>query len=241
MLFVHGLCLNEGHWIQDGHNQGEALATELGYTTLYLRYNTGLPIANNGQELAGLLENLLRNWPVEVSDLAIVGHSMGGLLSRSACHEGSIAGHDWLQRLRSLVFIGSPHHGAPLERGGSWMDAVMELSPYMAPFTRIGKARSAGINDLQHGSITDRRQDFIPLPGGVDCYAMAATLGKKRSRLAERLLGDGLVPLDSALGKSRNPESTLAIPTNRQWVGFETGHMALLGSPGVYKQMRGWL
>lgn len=241
MLFIHGLCLNEAHWIQDGHNQGAALATELGYTPLYLRYNTGLPIANNGHVLAGMLERLVHNWPGELNELVIVGHSMGGLLSRSACYEGGISGHDWLHRLRGLIFIGSPHHGAPLERGGNWLDAVMDLSPYIEPFTRIAKKRSAGINDLQHGSITDRDQDFVALPEGVDCYAMAATLGKKRSRLAERLLGDGLVPLDSALGKSRDPERTLAIPANRQWVGFETGHMALLRSPGVYKQIRDWL
>ena len=241
MLFIHGLCLNEGHWTQDGYNQGEALATALGYTPIYLRYNTGLSIVKNGQVLAAKLEPLLHNWPVKVSDLAIIGHSMGGLLARSACHAGSVSGHDWLQHLRSLVSIGTPHHGAPLERGGSWLDAVMELSPYFAPFTRIGKTRSAGINDLQHGAITGHGQEFVALPQGVDCYAMAATLGKKRSRLAERLIGDGLVPLDSALGKSRDPENTLAFPTPQQWVGFETGHLELLRSPGVYKQLREWL
>jgi len=241
MLFVHGLCLNEGHWAHDGLNHGEALANDLGYTPLYLRYNTGLPIMSNGQELAGLMESLLHNWPVEVNELVIVGHSMGGLLTRSACHAGSESGHDWLQHLRSLVSIGTPHHGAPLERGGNWLDTVMELSPYLAPFTRIAKNRSAGINDLQHGSITNCKQGFVPLPTGVDCYAMAATLGKKRSRLAERLTGDGLVPLDSALGKSRNPENSLAFPKTRQWVGFETGHMELLRSPEVYQQLRKWL
>jgi pimeloyl-ACP methyl ester carboxylesterase len=183
MLFVHGLCLNDGHWTRDGLNQGEALATGLGYTAVYLSYNTGLAIANNGAVLAGMLEEMLRAWPVEVNDLVIVGHSMGGLLARSACHHGSVSGHDWLQQLRSLVSIGTPHHGAPLERGGSWLDAVMELSPYVAPFTRIGTKRSAGINDLQHGNITDDRQDFVPLPTGVECYAMAATLGKKKKSL----------------------------------------------------------
>ena len=104
---------------------------------------------------------------------------------------------------RKLVFIGTPHHGAPLERGGNWLDYVMDLSPYAAPFTRIGKKRSAGITDLRHGSITDRHREFVPLPTGVECYAMAATLAKKPSRIHERLIGDGLVPVDSALGRSR--------------------------------------
>ncbi len=241
MLFIHGLCLNDGHWTRDGCNRAEALATDLGYTPLYLRYNTGLPIANNGRDLSGILENILRDWPVPVKDLTIVGHSMGGLVARSACHHGNMSGHDWLQFLRSLVSIGTPHLGAPLERGSNWLDAAMELSPYLAPFTGIAKTRSAGINDLQHGSITVADQDFVALPLGVEYYAMAAILGKKRSRLAERLVGDGLVPLDSALGKSKDPGRTLAIPDNRQWVGFETGHLELLGCPGVYTQLRDWL
>jgi pimeloyl-ACP methyl ester carboxylesterase len=241
MVFVHGLCLNESHWISDGRNRGELLAVDLGYAPLYLRYNTGLPVANNGRGLAVMLEKVLRGWPVPVTDLALIGHSMGGLVARSACHHGSVDGHDWLQHLRSLVSIGTPHHGAPLERGGNWLDAVMNLSPYVAPFTRIGKKRSAGINDLQHGNITDIDQQFIPLSADVECYAMAATLGKKRGRLADRLIGDGLVPLDSALGKSKDPERSLRFPIRRQWIGFETGHMALLRSPGVYNQLREWL
>lgn len=241
MLFVHGLCLNDRHWTRDGCNQGESLAIDLGYTPLYLRYNTGLPIANNGRDLAEMLENIVGDWPVPVTDLAMVGHSMGGLVARSACHHGSIDHHGWLQKLQSLASIGTPHHGAPLERGGTWLDTVMGLSPYVAPFTRIAKKRSAGINDLQHGSIAAGGEDFVPLPKGVDCFALAATLGKKRGRLAERLLGDGLVPLNSALGISRDPDRTLAIPESRQWVGFETGHIELLSNPGVYKQLRDWL
>ena len=241
MLFVHGLCLNDNHWSRDDDNQGEALATDLGFTPLYLRYNTGLPIANNGRTLAGLLENLSRDWPVELRELVVVGHSMGGLLARSACHYGDMSGHNWVQKLRSLVCIGTPHHGAPLGHGATWLDNVMDLSPYIAPFTRIGKKRSAGIKDLKHGSITDDGKDFVPLPVGVDCYAMAATLGKKKGLSAERLVGDGLVSLNSALGKSKNADRSLAIPESQQWVGFETGHMDLLIDPGVYKQLRNWL
>jgi len=241
LLFVHGLCLNDGHWTRDGHNHGQALATGLGYTPLYLRYNTGLPIANNGRDLADLLESLVQDWPQPVSELVIVGHSMGGLVARSACHHGHEAGHDWLQHLQKMVSIGTPHHGAPLERGGNWLDYVLDLSPYAAPFTRIGKKRSAGITDLRHGSITDAARDFVALPTGVECYAMAATLGKKQNLMTDRLIGDGLVPLDSALGRSRDSVRTLEFPKNRQWVGFETGHLELLASPGVYKQLRGWL
>ena len=240
LLLVHGLCLNDDHWTRDGHNHGEALANDLGYTPIYLRYNTGLPVADNGRDLADLLESALQDWPLPVSELAIVGHSMGGLVSRSACHHGSLAGHDWLQHLHKLVTIGTPHHGAPLERGGNWLEYAMDFSPYAAPFTRISTKRSAGITDLRHGSITDTMQDFVPLPEAVECYAMAATLGKKRSQMGEKLIGDGLVPLDSALGRHKDPGRTLLFHAHHQWIGFETGHLKLLGDPGVYAQLREW-
>jgi len=241
LLMVHGLCLNEGHWTRDDHNHGEALAADLGYTPIYLRYNTGLPLADNGRALTWMLESLLRDWPQPVNELVIVGHSMGGLLARSACYQGRLAGHAWLQHLCKLVSIGTPHHGAPLERGGNWLDYVMDLSPYAAPFTRIARKRSAGITDLRHGSITNEADEFVPLPTAVDCYAMAATLGKKQGRVADRLIGDGLVPLDSALGQHKDPARTLAIPKNHQWTGFETGHLELLACHKVYAQLRSWL
>ena len=117
----------------------------------------------------------------------------------------------------------------------------MDLSPYAAPFTSIGKKSSAGLTHLRHGSRTDAARDFVPLPNGVECYAMAATLGKKKNRMADRLIGDGLVPLDSALGRSKDSTRTLGFPKSHQWVGFETGHRELLACPEVYAQLRGWL
>ncbi len=241
LLFVHGLCLNDGHWTRDGVNHGEALARDLGYTPLYLRYNTGLPVAANGRELAVMLENFLLQWPQPVSELVVAGHSMGGLVARSACHYARLEDHDWLQHLQKLVSIGTPHQGAPLERGGDWINYAMDLSPYAAPFTRIAKKRSAGITDLRHGSITFEAREFVPLPTDVKYYAMAATLAKKPSRIHERLIGDGLVPIDSALGRSQDPTRKLNIPEKRQWLGFETGHIEMLGHPEVYAQLRDWL
>jgi pimeloyl-ACP methyl ester carboxylesterase len=241
ILFVHGLCLNEAHWSREGLNRGLKLSEDLGYTPLYLRYNTGLPISDNGHELANMLESLLSDWPCAVTELVIIGHSMGGLLARSAYHQGKLLGHDWIQHTEKMVSIGSPHQGAPLERGGNWLNLAMDMSPYTTPFTRIAEKRSAGIADLRHGSISGHGQGFIPLPTDVSCYAMAATLGKKRSRISERLIGDGLVPLDSALGKNKDPQRALDIPESHQWVGFETGHIELLGHSGVYAQLHDWL
>ncbi|MBK6350546.1 MAG: alpha/beta hydrolase [Proteobacteria bacterium] len=241
LLAIHGLCLNEQHWARDGHHRIAQVAEATGHTIVQLRYNSGRSIDANGRSLAVMLEALLERWPVPVTQLAIVGHSMGGLVARSAIHHGATAGHSWRARLRKLFSLGSPHHGAPLERGGNRLDYVMELSPYVAPFTSLGKARSAGITDLRYGSITDVGPEAVPLPDDVECYALAATLGKRRGLVADRLIGDGLVPLDSALGRHPDSGRTLAIPKSRQWIGYEMGHLDLLGRPEVYSQLEQWL
>ena len=163
---------------------------------------------------------------------------MGGLVARSACHHGRRARHGWLKHLRKLMFIGTPHHGAPLERGGHWLDFVMDLSPYSAPFTQIGKTRSAGITDLRHGTITKGGHEHVALPAGVRCYALAATLGSRRSLLNERLIGDGLVPLDSALGRHGKAPHTLHFPKDRQWIGYGMGHLELLDARGLFATAR---
>jgi pimeloyl-ACP methyl ester carboxylesterase len=241
MLMVHGLCLNEWHWVREGTSRIDDLATKLGYTPVYLRYNAGRPIGDNGKDLAAMIETLLGHWPRPVTELAIVGHSMGGLVGRSAVHHGGLEGHRWPEVLRRLVFIGTPLHGSPLERGGHRLDYVMDLSPYVAPFTRIGKARSAGIMDLRHGNITDDEQAFIPLPECVDCFVLAAAISTKRNLVSDRLVGDGLVPLDSALGRHKDPARTFAIPAGHQWVGHGMGHMELLHRSEVYTQLGKWL
>ena len=240
LVLVHGLCMNERHWNREGHDHGAALADDLGYLPLYLRYNSGLEISANGRELAALLETLVGNWAHRVEEITLVGHSMGGLVARSACHQGRIAGHAWLQHLRKLVFLGTPHHGAPLERGGRGLEFVMNLSPYSKPLIHISQVRSAGITDLRHGRIAPM-QPIVPLPAGVQCYAAAAVRAKKRSILAERLVGDGLVPLNSALGRHRDASRKLAIPKSRQWVGYRIGHAELLNHPSVYSRINRWL
>lgn len=240
LLLVHGLCMNDRQWDRDGHDHGAALAEELGYSPLYLRYNSGLHIASNGRALAELLETLTRNRTLPVEELVIIGHSMGGLVARSACHHGRAAAHEWPGHLRKLVFLGTPHHGAPLERGGHGLDLLMDLSPYLAPFTRLSRARSAGITDLRRGSVSDE-DEFVPLPSGVQCYTAAAVRAAERSLLSDRLIGDGLVPLDSALGKHRDTSRALAIPKHRQWIGYRMGHRELLNRPEVYRQLSTWL
>ena len=240
LVLVHGSCMNDQQWNRDGHDHGAAIADDLGYLPLYLRYNSGLHIVSNGRSFAERLEALIGNWKQPVEELAVMGHSMGGLVARSACHYAHAAGHAWPKYLRKLVFLGTPHHGAPLEQGGHGLDVLMELSPYSMPLTRLSRARSAGITDLRHGTISTDEHS-VPLPSGVKCYAAAAVLSAKRGPLSDRLVGDGLVPLDSALGRHRDINRSLKIPKSRQWVGFGLGHRDLLCHPDVYAQLRRWL
>ena len=246
--------MSDGQWSRAEHDHGAALARDLGYTPVYLHYNTGLHISLNGRALADRLERLIDAWPRPLDRVVVLAHSMGGLVARSALHHGQHAGHRWPARLDDLVFLATPHEGAPLERAGHWIDVVLGATPYAAPFARLGKLRSAGITDLRHGFLLDEdwvgRDRFAsahaprrapPLPEGVRCHAIAATLGRRDGDLKDRLLGDGLVPLDSALGRHPDAGRSLRLPDDRQWIGYEMNHLDVLSDAAVYAQLRQWL
>ena len=255
LIQVHGLCMNDLQWARGGRDHGAAIARELGYTRLHLRYNSGLGVARNGREFAALLEVLLRAWPVRMTELAVVAHSMGGLIARSAHCHATAAGHEWPARVRRLIFLGTPHHGAPLERAGNGLDLLLGLSPYTLPFTRLGRIRSAGITDLRHGSLLDQdwegsdrhgrvshvRRIPVPLPEGVACYAVAAVRAQRADTLASRLVGDGLVPVDSALGVHANARYALRFPPSHQWLACGTGHLDLMSNARVFERVARWL
>jgi hypothetical protein len=258
LLLIHGLCMNDLQWRCGPQEQivdhGAALASALGYTPVYLRYNSGLHVSQNGQELSLQLEQLLDRWPQPVQELTMVAHSMGGLLTRSAFHHARQAALRWPGHLKSIVFLGTPHHGAPLERAGNWVDVLLGSTPYSRPFARLAQLRSAGITDLRYGHLLDAdwqgrerfqrqpdRRQPLPLPEGVNCYAIAATMAGRRSLLADRLTGDGLVPLRSALGQHDDPARSLAFATGRQSILYRTNHMELLRSEAVTRQLLQWL
>jgi hypothetical protein len=240
LLLVHGLCMNDRQWNRNGHDHGAMLASHAGFTPLYLRYNSGLRIAANGRALSALLDDLVRTWPAPVTEIAIVGHSMGGLVARSAHHHGRRARHAWVPRLTKLAFLGTPHHGAPLERHGRRLEGLMELSPYALPFLDVTR-RSAGVRDLATGTVTGRAGERAPLPRSVSCFVAAASHTKRSGIVADRLWGDGLVPLDSALGRHRDARRSLKIPTQHQWVGYGLGHFDLLESRELCAALQEWL
>ena len=252
VVLLHGLCLNDLQWQRGGHDHGAALAREAGYTPVYLHYNSGLSVSTNGRILAQQMEHLLDAWPVPIARLAMVGHSMGGLVARSAIHHGPLiqrGGLRWPARVDDLVCLGTPHQGAPLERAGQGVDLVLGALPYAAPLARLGRMRSAGINDLSHGEVVARGSDGhgthkhaqVPLPGTARCFAIAASLGPAEGSLKSTLLGDGLVPVASALGQHRDPARRLTFGADRQAVVHETGHLDLLSSPAVFEHLLRWL
>jgi pimeloyl-ACP methyl ester carboxylesterase len=254
LLMVHGLCMNDLQWQQKGQEHGTALAKELGLTPVYLHYNTGLHISANGQQFSQLLEDLVQTWPVPVESITIVAHSMGGLVTRSAFHYGKESNKTWTQYLHKIVFLGTPHHGAPLERIGNYVDRLLEAIPYVQPLARLGKMRSAGITDLRFGNLLetdwqdrDRFQKSadertaVPLPENVSCYAIAASIAPPESNLKSRLLGDGMVRTPSALGQHQQPDKNLNFPSENTLTVYETSHMDLLSSAVVYEQMKAWL
>ena len=195
-----------------------------------------------------------------VTELSILAHSMGGLVARSACHHAAqpaqapAGASGWLPLLRHLVFLGTPHHGAPLERAGHWVDVLLGSNAYSRPFARLAQLRSAGITDLRYGHVLESdwqgRDRFrkcpdqrtpVPLPAGVACHAVAATLAARRSPVGERLVGDGLVPLHSALGIHDDPARTLGVARARQAVFYRLGHLDLLADAGVARQLQDWM
>jgi pimeloyl-ACP methyl ester carboxylesterase len=252
LVLLHGLCMSDLQWQRAGHDHGEALARDLGYTPVYLHYNSGLSISTNGRILALLMERLYDAWPMPIQRLSMLGHSMGGLVARSAIHYGALMQRGamrWPGRVNDLLCLGTPHQGAPLERVGHGVDLLLGAAPYAAPLARLGKLRSAGINDLRLGNILStpsgddgtHRCIQVDLPNGTRCFAMAASLGPPAGSLKSKFLGDGLVPVASALGQHRDLDRRLDFAPDRQAVVHDTNHLDLLSSTEAYRLLRRWL
>ncbi|PRQ07843.1 esterase/lipase family protein [Enhygromyxa salina] len=266
-LFVHGLMGSERAWrfgvgpdpaagavASEGArvDYASAIAAELEQTPVYARYNTGRHISENGRELANKLEQLYAVWPFE--QLSIVAHSMGGLVTRSACHYGLAAGHRWLERLARVFLLGVPSRGAPLELLAHV--TAFTLDSIWNPWTKlIGKAinlRSAGIKDLRHGFVLDedwRHYDLDRLafpvakrprdPVHVRWFVAVGALGESGSALATTL-GDGLVRPRSARGASVDPRERELLPPAEIQHFAATSHLALMNDPAVLAQMLEW-
>ncbi len=254
LVLAHGLCMSDLMWRRNQHDHGAALEHDCACTAVYLRYNSGLHISSNGEQLAQQLESLVQNWPVPIQELTFLCHSMGGMLVRSAHYYAEKAGYTWPSKTSRMVFLGTPHHGAPLERSGHWFHLFISNNRYLAPFSSLGRIRSAGITDLRHGNLlsqdwhgvdrfvhSEDRRIPVPLPEEIDCYALAATIGKRKSDIRDRLLGDGLVPINSALGIHQNSSLNLLFKPENQVILPGMNHLDLLNRDEVYQQLLKWL
>ena len=253
LVAIHGLCMNDLQWRRGGCDRAVDLAATLGLTSLHLDYNSGRRIHENGRDLADRLEALIDIWPRRLDRIVLVGHSMGGLVARSAFHQGEAAGHRWPARVSDLVFLGTPHHGAPLEKAGHWIDVVLGATPYAAPFARLGRIRSAGIADLRHGDLVEAdhavgdgspfadRRVPLALPSTARCWAIAGALGRRDGDPTDLVVGDGLVTVDSALGHHRDPIRELGFAPERRWIFRGIGHLELIWSDEVFDRLRTWL
>jgi len=231
-VFVHGLGCSDRSWEASGRpdvHLGEELERALGLTPIYLRYNSGLPIAQNGAALAQLLEQLVEAWPAAACELTLIGHSMGGLLARSALEQAP-ADAPWKAATRGLICIGSPHTGAPLARHGEQLQRALDTFAVTAPLGRLGGARSRGIKDLHDGLSPSE------IPGGAHIARrfIGSHLGAQPDGALASLFGDGLVPLASSTTLDGHTPTT-------HLVLAEIGHLGLLNDPRVLEQIQSWL
>jgi pimeloyl-ACP methyl ester carboxylesterase len=247
VVFVHGLSENEAYWnraarprsperreVPYRRSYGERLQAEVGWTPVYLRVNTGLPIAENGVAMAALLARLVEAWPVDVRRIALVGHSMGGLISRAACAVATDSDQPWTDRVTDVVLLGTPNLGAPLERVVNRGVAALGRIPEAAPFGRILEYRSVGILDLRHGLARDVQN----LPN-ARYRLVAATLTRSPRSLTSGTIGDLLVPYASAMGKARRGEEMF--PGAEALHVPEADHFDLLNHDSIYASLREWL
>ncbi len=260
MVLVHGLMGSPHAWAMGTENSesreiGLALADAFDAEVLYLRYNSGRHVSDNGRMLADRLEALFEAWPQRLERLDLVAHSMGGLVTRSALHYGLEAGHAWPSVVHGAVLLGTPSHGASLEQLAHV--AAFTLETIWNPWTKIiGKAinlRSAGIKDLRHGFCLEedwrhKDQDVLRLqapratrcPAHVRWFAAAGTTGAPEHWVS-RLVGDGLVRPPSVQGQGFGTPAPGALPDATVRVFANTGHIALMSDPSVVEQVLAWL
>ncbi|MDP9465283.1 MAG: alpha/beta hydrolase [Actinomycetota bacterium] len=269
-VLVHGLMSSESVWRFAGRQQrtyGELLAGERGVSPVYVRYNTGRHISTNGRELAAGLQRLVRAWPVPVREIDLIGHSMGGLVIRSACHYGRASATlsdrlrrrgPWPAKVNRVVLLGVPNSGANLEVIANLTSAALWSVPI--PVTRLIGAgidrRSEGIKDLRWGAVLDEdwverdpaatephERHRVRVPRHAEYLVVAGSLAGERDvddpHPVNRLLGDALVTAPSAQGRLGNDEPAM-FPNVTVRLCPRINHIALAHRPEVYDEIANW-
>lgn len=248
VVFVHGLSCTEHGWQfyvdpaqPETASYGTRLAAEFGYTPLYLRYNSGLHISGNGRRLAQQLTRLLANWPTDVEDIVLIGHSMGGLVIRAAAAQALNQNLSWAGKISRVICLGSPHRGAPLEQAVDGLTRVLGRFDLTRPWGQLLEARSVGVRDLMHGATSDADwrdggtrswrppQPLARLPD-AQYHFIGSSIGVSERDPIGRFLGDGLVRLPSSVAAELADAHTATL--------FRINHMRLLNHPLVYAELR---
>ena len=257
-IFVHGLCETDEAWRlgsiagPPARSYGARLSEELGYTPVYVRYNTGLRVSENGQELSAALDRIVSWWPVEIEEISLIGHSMGGLVARSACHYAERHGHAWTESVRHVFCLGTPHLGAPLERAANVAGWALSRLPESRPFADLFvNGRSVGIKDLRFGNVIEEdwcdcdpdeflrdRCREVPFLPGATYYFIGATLTSSPHGVGG-WIGDLLVHYPSASGASQGRRIPFEVDNGHHLGGVH--HLQLLKHPAVYEQIRRWI
>ena len=261
-VFVHGLMCTEWLWHIGAEkfyndpsiNFGSQLKADLGYTPLFVRYNTGRHISENGQRFSDLLSQLIGSYPVDIEEIVLIGHSMGGMVARSAAHYGNKENSQWLKRLRNVVCVGSPHLGAPLEKAVNILGSLLRafnIPGTQAP-AQVLNSRSAGIKDLRFGyTVDDEWNDKdpdaffsdnrlnLPLVDGVSYYFIAATVTADPKHPMGLLIGDIMVRVPSAAGHTADPDRRIPFRSGLVFTGMN--HLHIANHPDVYKTIREFL
>lgn len=254
-VFVHGWCLSERSWRrppctgEDARPYALRLHDDFGFTGLHLRYNTGLHISDNGKTLADLIDQLEKLWPVPIEEIALIGHSMGGLVVRSACHYAGQQQQRWTDTVRHVICLGSPHLGADLEKGvnaASWALARLPETRAVAAFLN---RRSAGVKDLRYGACLDEdwndcdpdeflrdRCHEVPFLPTATYHFVATTAGPPAVGL---IVGDHLVRSQSASGVGKIRRLAFEPAHGLTLTGLN--HFDLLNHPSIYTKLQEWL
>lgn len=256
VIFSHGLCMNHLDWTNRNYGGiGEKLLAQRDNNTmLYLHYNTGRRISANGRSLANVLEDLVKRNP-RITSIDLIGHSMGGLISRSALFYGKQNLHQWFHLVENLVCLGSPHHGAVLERIGFAVQEKIGRFPIINLAGQVVNIRSNGILDLRHGSVRDDDWEHndarigmmddnrkpAPLPAHINAFFVAGTIEHETKRNRTRkVIGDYLVSVKSALGEHPNPRFQLKLPESHKAVFYGLNHMEIQYHSSVAEQIVRW-
>lgn len=256
-ILVHGLVSDETMWkYEPSTDYGKEVQKEFGYIPFYVRYNTGRHISDNGQDLDRLLSELIKNSTTKIKEIIFFTHSMGGLVTRSACYYGKKRKSKWIPLAKKIFYIGSPHHGAPLEKFGNTVTTVLGKIPN--PFTYLTKEainlRSAGIKDLRYGFLVEEdwkgkdldsfvltEKTHVPLLPSAEHYIITGTVGKISNNLASEFFGDAIVGKWSSQGKSGNPKYNLEFKPQNAVEIAGVSHIQLMHDAKVYDALRGFL